>query len=324
MKAELIFNDLSASDAIPSFPTIEQACMKMNQLIEVIKKAFEFGADRNGFRVHERFDQILLADQYPLSKWRNDKSVDRDRRVYWTSLQTKSPFLQATDSCETAEKEITEEFKYQGKKADGLGWAAILDGLSLSIHSADDWGRDKVEILHEWITDAGLIESKRETVLHAATIEHIETHSEWLRKRARVRIESGNDLWRYRAELFPNLMFSVEMKDCLSQYLKNDPLIRAIFKRLNQFNDYCVGWTSGPFDVSTIASNSKIHGESTSTMSQYGQLRIFKFEDDGNIVCELHVWISQDDRIHFKPVEESKRVRIGYVGPHLPTVKYKT
>ena len=36
-----------------------------------------------------------------------------------------------------------------------------------------------------------------------------------------------------------------------------------------------------------------------------------------------HVWVGRNYRIHFRVIERTKSLEIGYLGKHLPTVKFQ-
>ncbi|MFN7921652.1 MAG: hypothetical protein U0Q16_16245 [Bryobacteraceae bacterium] len=64
--------------------------------------------------------------------------------------------------------------------------------------------------------------------------------------------------------------------------------------------------------------------ESQETMKQYGDFRTFRCS--GNVtVFEWHMKLMGfNQRIYYRPVSASRRVFIGYIGKHLPTVQNPT
>ncbi len=94
-------------------------------------------------------------------------------------------------------------------------------------------------------------------------------------------------------------------------------------RHLQHLNDYCETWQDGPFSPKAIALD--ISMESQVTLQKYSQQRTFIGPDNTPITF---TWHSKDRfinwRIHFHPVEGKRSIIIGYIGDHLPTVKYPT
>ena len=93
---------------------------------------------------------------------------------------------------------------------------------------------------------------------------------------------------------------------------------------LKLFNDFCASWQIGNFDLKTLNAQTSLNasGESQQTMKKYGSHRRFKLTDGRREIFELHIKTG-DLRFHFFPDNNNKCVYMGYIGKHLPTIKFK-
>jgi hypothetical protein len=87
MDLEMVFNELSARNLAPDISTAQQW---MSELISTMREAKSCGL--KGIRTKEDFNSMVLAENYPLSRWRNDNEVNRDERTFLRTLATKTPW----------------------------------------------------------------------------------------------------------------------------------------------------------------------------------------------------------------------------------------
>ena len=98
-------------------------------------------------------------------------------------------------------------------------------------------------------------------------------------------------------------------------------MLGPIEKKLSDLQEYAASWSIGAFDAGKIAS--KATPESESTLKQYSQERTFTCPDGQNHVFSWHVRLTPLAwRIYFYPKQTGELI-IGYIGPHLRTVRFK-
>jgi len=67
----------------------------------------------------------------------------------------------------------------------------------------------------------------------------------------------------------------------------------------------------------------KVSPESSMTLEMYGRERTFRCPDGQKRLFSWHLRLTPHAwRIHFYPDEQTKTLIIGYIGHHLPTVRY--
>ncbi len=145
---------------------------------------------------------------------------------------------------------------------------------------------------------------------------------EKIKKRIRTGVSDGVELWNRREELFPNLEFcdavSKQLQNIRTRQLELQPVVKTLFELQN----CCKNWNTGFFSVEGYLLEES--GESEATVNKYSKERTFRCPDGQERVFERHVKLRLCNwRIHFF-AEKPGKVIIGYVGRHLPTVKYRT
>jgi hypothetical protein len=139
--------------------------------------------------------------------------------------------------------------------------------------------------------------------------------------RLRSGIESGQDLWNRREELFPSLYFCENIKEDIQNLFSGDPLLRQITKKLLEIEKFCRVWKNGAFDPDKLPF--KVTGEYEGTMQKYGKERTFSCPGDIEIVFKWHGRITPRAwRIYFEPGTGTGSMYIGYIGPKLPSVDF--
>ena len=217
-------------------------------------------------------------------------------------------------------KEQFDEVRYQGELASGLRFALIIDALEVSIKSEPRWDCSSLKLKVTRVDEnANLIDEQVE-INHASRYLHIQEHSNWIQTRIRTAIENGKELWLRKDELFPNL----QLCDAVAKQLHNlrpgqlelQPVIKALF----ELQKSAQNWQTGIFSLRDYPLEES--GESEATKNKYAKARTFCCPDGQERLFERHVKLRLCNwRIHFFPKEPGTLI-IGYIGVHLPTVKY--
>jgi hypothetical protein len=312
MALEMVLNELS----LESVTSVYTARQWMLEFIQTIQAATSYKVSRV-IRTQSRVFDIPLATDYPLCRWLNDPEVDREAQRYIRALTTKAPLWDGLP--ELFDRVLEHEFHYENQQALGLGVAYLLESLAISLPSEGCWNATLLPLNASWITGDGDIEEETVCVVHASQPVHMNEHREWIQDRLRSNVRDGNDLWNRRAELLPSLMFC-EAAGHRIQGL--DPtMLHPVARRLFELQAYCDGWTEGGFDQGQLPTRAT--PESQATLERYGNERTFVCPDNvvrtfsWHVRLTLHAW-----RVHFHPDPQTRTMIIGYIGPHLPTVRH--
>lgn len=318
MDLEMVLNELSLRASADDIPTARQL---MSELLNTVRTATSHGI-KKVIRTHSDFQSTILAPEYPVARWRNDNEVDREARRFFLTLITKAPFLADVSDPKLEDAVNLSEFKHQGISASGLGIAYLLETLALSLVSEQCWDCSRLQMNFTRLDENGDLIDEIIEIIHASRGTHLKQHVDWIKNRIRTGVSDGIELWNRREELFPNLEFcnavNKQLQDIRAGQLELQPVIKALFELQN----CCKSWNTGAFSVEKYPIEES--GESEATLNKYRKERTFCCPDGKERLFERHVKLRICNwRIHFFP-EKPGKVIIGYVGRHLPTLKYRT
>ena len=308
-KLELILNELSLKNYAPDLLSARQL---MSNLIETIKAVKGIGGSQVTLRSQYDFLDIILADNYPLRQWLNDRDVDKIEKLFIKNLVRKSPI-----SVELAKPEIQAiednigdiEFRYGGESAIGLGVAYLLNTLSISLLSDQPWDTPYIEIEMTRLDD----EDEVARVRHISEKNHVSEHSEWIANKIKQNIQDGVDLWERKFELFPHLEFCLNVERQLEPILAKNPIFQQILKRLSELEEAAQKWTEGSFNLDSLPS--KVTPESESRLKDFSHKLTFICPDGVTRLFTLHSRFTPGaGRVYFSTDLGPGKIIIGYIG----------
>ncbi|WP_246259932.1 hypothetical protein [Oxynema aestuarii] len=307
MDIEMVLNELSLQTLAPDIPTAKQW---MSNFIQTLRKATSSGVKRV-VRTQDDMNGLQLAPEYPLAKWRNDPTVNREERSFFRLLTTKAPFW--TDVAEEIKSkfDLSDVF-YQGKLAPGLGFAWVSDSLAVSLLSEQIWDEYYLRLeITKLDEDNDLIEEQLE-IVHASRSQHIKTHTNWIQNRIRTRVKDGVDLWQRQNELFPHLKFCQSVGPQICNLLAGDPMLTQVKKRLFDLEEASQNWKEAGFNLETLSS--KATPESNSRLQNFKNKLTIQCPDRQSRLFSLHLRMTPGAwRIYFFPLTPGSII-IGYVG----------
>ena len=312
---ELVFNELCLESQAGNFHAAREW---MQGLIQTLVAACQAGMPR-ALRTSVPLDPHELAVGYPIARWRNDPDVDIEARRYYRTLVTKYPVF--ADVPAIADAVTLHEFAIDGKRCEGFGAAVLLKGLAVSIESDPKWNADSVAITHTWIEDEDGLEVDESIVPHIARPQHLGSHAEWIRQSRRAQARDGEDLLRQASNLLPNLAFCENACRQIGALGPSEAVFRQLVFKLFDLDAYCDTWVAGPFEPGTVGV--QISPESQATLQQYSAERTFVCPDGQSRLFSLKVRLTPGAwRLYVFPQAHGQPLLIGYVGPHLRTVKF--
>ncbi|MBD2299891.1 hypothetical protein [Nostoc sp. FACHB-190] len=316
MEIEIVFNELCL--LTPSID-INTARQLMSDFINTIIAIKPPSGIKKKLRTQSNFNDLQLAQDYLIAQWRNDPDVDIEARRLIRSLQNRNdPPLP-----DIADPEI--EVMYKGQQTIGICYAYVSNSLAISLQSELHWKASNLEIQVTKINEEEQLVTNNDNVLHASCTSHVQEHYNWIQdiqERICQQVADGEDIWKRKEELFPNLEFCEVVGRQLKNIRTRQLELQPVFKILYELQQCTENWKTGSFNVKGYALEES--GESEATLNQYKNERMFLCPDGEKRLFEKHIKLRFCNwRIHFFP-KEPGRVIIGYVGRHLPTVKYKT
>ncbi len=318
---ELSFNELSLMTTSPS---IDEAREKMTRFIGVIRATTRYGVALT-IRTPRNFRQAPLAAGYVVENWIRDHTrVSKEERAFLLAVATKGPYAEEVFGAMRGATDC--ECLHDGHQATGLGIAYLCDSPAVGFSGQAYTDIDYAVVDVTYISDVDVVNESVEVCV-LGYIEHVRARENWIRQRVdrERQLPDGTTLWRRRMQRFPRLIFCDSTRRFIEQIGAGDHSLRHIVRHLEIIDSTCDAWIDGPFDPRGI----EWSNESGETMehARYGPMRIFKCPDGKSRPFIAHSKIRGSNlRIHFfaDDTGESRVVMIGYVGPHLPTVKYPT
>jgi hypothetical protein len=318
MPLEMVFNELSIETQAINF---HEARNWMEGFVGTIRSAAISGVNRV-IRTHIDMNSTLLAPDYPMSKWRNDENVDLETRRYFRSIISQHPALE--DRPDIIDSMNAHDFFYKETRVFGLGMTYLLDYLSISLPSMEDWNNHKLKIEIQLIEEEneGDLITNEISIKHASDPSHLDELGKWISERLQNNVENANDLWNRRAELFPHLFFCGNTETQILSLHHRDPLFQQVLKRLFELEKYCSTWQEGAFSADGLPF--KATPESASTMQKYGDERTFNCPNGNKVTFNWHGRLTPNNwRIFFDPTIGPGQMSVGYIGTKLSTVNYK-
>src|SRR6476469_699386 len=312
MDLEMVFNELSARTLAPDISTARQW---MSELIRTMVAAK--GCGLKGIRIQADVHAMILAESYPLSRWRNDPEVNKDERTFLRTLATKTPLSVDIPDIEIKIKVEDPgcELSLQGIQSESFKVAFYLETLVISLHSELLWNASRINLdLIEIDENGELIEESVE-VLHASQKNHVLEHADWIKKRQQTAVVDGWELWNRRAELFSSLEFC----DRVSQQIESlvDPkMLRQVVRKLFELDELSKSWTDGALNLDNLPS--KASPESESRLKQLREQLNIQCLDGKKRIFSLHIRMTPGAwRLHFCTELGPGKIIIGYIGPKI-------
>ena len=312
MDLEMVFNELSARTFAPGISTAQQW---MSELIRTMVAAK--GCGLKAMRTQADFHAMVLAENYPLSRWRNDPQVNREERTFLRTLATKNPLSVDIPNREIKIKveNLDCELSLEGSQAEGFKFAYYLETLAISLNSESLWNSSRIKLELIQIDDNGELIQESVEVIHASQKNHVIEHADWIQKHQQTSVANGLELWNRRTELFSSLEFC----DRTSEQIQNliDPkMLRQVVRKLFELDELSKKWTDGSLDLDNLPS--KVSPESESRLKQFREQLNIQCPDENKRLFSLHIRMTPGAwRLHFCTELGPAKIVIGYIGPKI-------
>ena len=226
MPVEIVLNDISLPTPMRDKG---KARSLMSELIGVLSTAWTYGVKT--LRTQDNLYNLLLANNYPVASWLNDREVAREEQSFMRrQLDIKTPLL-ADVSTNIHDQDALSEFRYQGVEARAIGIAYLIDALAVSFLSESKWDVDTLDIEIGSLDEVSeeLI-TRTESIIHASRRDHILKHKPEIINRL------NSEPWHPKDEILPCYFNENEISP-LSEWLgslRDLPAKKAIYTRLQQ------------------------------------------------------------------------------------------
>jgi len=323
VKPELVFNDLSVCKAASRTSAAEWFSTLMETVADLIDEGIckaELHADRNLYELD------LIPDEYGFQEWVDDPATDHDLRILAWHLTTMTPVakrfyadVQHTDDF------VRSEFFCGTERCEALGVALCWDGIAVSLPSSKSWCVPEIAIAqHLYDEDLTTCRCISHRVRHASMPEHVDSVIDNWRHAALEKITSVTELIEHWSLLLPQLDLCVERDRKTLPSLSNRDTLYSVLGRLYSLNRSCERWQRGGTGGPEYDFRARPESKETLARDELKQQRIATCPRRGEAVFEMHGKVQPAGyRMYWFENAVEQRFTIGYIGPHLGTVRHK-
>ena len=319
MSLEWFLNELSFC---PIAGDVNGARERVAEFVQTLARANNVAKKRLPLRVSSDFFAREVSFGYPLSKWRNDHDVNLDIRRYFRQIATKSPYIERN----LKDRALGCEVCLDGIVSIGLLAAYLSDGMVISFRSEPRWDCSSINVSVSEMDQNASISTENKWLPHASSPAHIDGHRSWIGEHAAPPFTNHGDLWNRRVEKFPFLEFCDRVEGQLAGLSWNDHHHKQVIKKLKMLNDWCgdCSQRSLPRQRWADEPRCRLSPESQQTLSRFVSEHTFLCPDGQRRLFSWHARFTPGaGRIYFTWADEGKRLIIGHVGEHLPTVDHQ-
>lgn len=315
---EPVLNELSM-EAHPEGADLDA---RMLAFIATLRRLFEHGMTRV-LRTVRGVLERAVSPEMTLRQWLFSKSAGalREAKQLLQRLLDKAPYVEDLHAEQEGKHQKLFEVRLGDNDAPGLGVALLRDAPAVSLAGDPRFSGTFVRVRMTAMGAEGEGEEQDTDVVHAASAADVEQHRQWMEERVQRDVVSGEDLWKRRASLFPALDFCPQVERHVSALSGSEFFFCEIIRHLHVMSRSVVRWADGDLELPGL----RWSHESKETLNHgtYGPMRNFTCPDGMPRQFSLHSKINTGaKRIHFLPDKATKRILIGYVGDHLPTVRH--
>lgn len=306
---KLILNELSLDILADNRQEVEQA---MEQIANILKEINQMLHKSARILTNVSFKEQALTQDHSLNfmQWFKTSELNQDDKRRVLNALAQEPMF----------RDVPPYYFFSGKDCLGFGYAFENDWASISYDAKSNWLSDSYEVER--------IEDENEEVVvirNVTTLENLQHWLEWLKERQKqeealelLSITSPAIFWERRTTLFPQLDFCEDVRKQLDELGNN--WLGLIVDKLLVFNEYIEKIQGNNFDFDNIPLNASPEG--STTLNQNDSERTFICPDGKYRLFNWHIKFS-GKRIHFCPMDNSKKCYVGYIGKKLSTKKFK-
>ena len=275
---------------------------------------FDEVSDKNWYRIE-------LAPNYFLQDWLN-KNKNEAQAIL--SLRTKAPLFSKDDIA--SDLQLFEVKLPNGTEELIVLRAAIWYGSPIvSYPTEEPWNKNPIAVNVVKLDENGENNTLEEIANYFDSNEIDEVN---LRKSQQESIGSGQNLWKYKKELFPNLDFCGDTQFQLKNWSLGKLVLEQVKNSLYILNEFSEKWQNRNFNYShknlqdmglNVSGESQTVGNNTEMRNK----REFYLPNGKKEFFENHIKLSSI-RIHFYPNASDRKIYVGYIGKHLPTKKFRS
>ena len=325
MTAYLVFNHHS----LP-FDSLEKAEEALPDFFKLCLRAQNIGLDT--ILVDDAMDKtwfrLELSRQYFWQDWHNkiqsgDDKVAIEQVRAFRSIATHQPFFSTkdiNDNVDLFEVSLDGNASFSAIRA-----AAWHEAPLAGFPTRAPWLASPLTVIVEELDQAGDIRQRSLDLMNFFSLEVFEQCSNELLEKRNALIRSGRALFDEKERLFPGLVFCGKAPQQLRHWSAEPSILDQVKEALTVLNRFCGVWGEAEYPeyrhdvLRGLGLNHEVSGESSTLLNnrKLKAEREFWLPTGKKEVFQNHIKLNKGFRLHFFPDHHSKKIFIGYIGPHL-------
>ncbi len=325
MTAYMVFNHHS----LP-FDSQEKADEALPDFLKLCLKAQNIGLDT--LLVDDSIDKawfrLELSRQYFWQDWHNkiqsgDDNVAIEQIRAFRSIATHQPFFSTkdiTDNADLFEVSLDGDSFFSALRA-----AAWHETPLASFPTRSPWLDSPLRVTVAELDQASDIREHSLDLMNFFSLEILEQCSNAILEKRNALIRSGRNLFDKKEQLFPGLIFCGKAPQQLRHWSAEFSILEQAREALTVLNRFCGVWGEAAYPeyrhnvLRTLGLSNEVSGESRTVLNsrKLKAEREFWLPTGKKEVFQNHVKLNKGFRLHFFPDHHSKKIFVGYIGPHL-------
>lgn len=189
---------------------------------------------------------------------------------------------------------------------------ALEDSVAVSFPTRPGWDRDRIVVEFKELLPNGTFSDESEEIDHLSRSGHAGSICLRYKESRPADIRSGEELWRRRREVFPNLFFGLDIEGHVAA-LQHLP---TVINRLSELDAAAANWSDGaapPWACNVTNESVRVRNS-----PRLRDARRFRSRSGAHEFFFWHARFGNHGRIHLRFDAGAREVEIGYIGSHLP------
>lgn len=276
--------------------------------------------------IDNKWFRLELAPGYYWQDWYNKhlKSENRDLIRAFRSIATHSPLFNSRD--DDAGADLFEVSIDGCKDYNAIRAAAWHESPLISFPTTQPWNNSPLNVQINMINiETGEIEYKTIEIVNLYNYSILEKYLPELLKQRDASISSGREIVNQFESLYPGLVLCEKATMQLNKWSGSSTILKQVKTSFLYLNKFALKWQTGEIPyysadlLRKIELPFQVSGESetvckTPTLKRERQ---FWLPNGRKEYFEQHIKIHSGYRIHFFPDNDTHKIYVGYIGPHL-------
>ena len=195
---------------------------------------------------------------------------------------------------------------------------AVTDWIATGF-ATNDWDCEQIVVHFNELMDDGSTKKVSEKIENLTRPHHAKLiyKSHYTQLQQQLSKESFGE---YKNLAFPCLMFGQNVDKYIIDIQVQE--FSTVVKKLKLLDEICEEWRMGSDSFPEFPRDFSQESESVRNDPKLYKKRTFVSSDGTSEIFEWHARFGSSGRIHFRILEDKKKIEIGYIGPHLPTKNF--